>query len=404
MHDTILIIEDEAVLRSELARHYRRAGWDVSEAPSAEKAAELLQPDGVQPAVIICDLSLPDGEGLDLLERFRGQRPDAEWIILTGYGTVPDSVRALRLGAFDFVEKPCPTERLDLVVNGAARSARAHRRLRAQAEGLHERYAISAFVGESRQAEDVRGTIARLAGVHLSSLLIGGETGVGKGLVARILHYNGERRDGPLVEVNCAALPAELLESELYGHEAGAFTGAKQRHRGLFEQAHGGTLFLDEISELDGRLQAKLLRAVEDGRIRRVGGEQEIDVDVQVFAASNRDLRRRVEEGEFREDLLQRLSVFVVEVPPLRERPEDLEPLVTQFIAEFNARSGKHVQVVSADAWDRMRRYDLAGERARASKRRRAIGAPGRRSHLPGDVAADPGAAVRARPGGGGRG
>ena len=361
MRDTLLIIEDEEVLRSELARHYRHAGWEVLEAASASEASRVFQDGSAEPSVVICDLSLPDGEGLDLLQRFHGRRPSAEWIILTGYGTVPDSVRALRLGAFDFVEKPCATERLDLVVNGAARGVRAQQRLRAQAEGLHERYSVSAYVGDSSESRAVRSAITRLCDVHLSSLLIGGETGVGKGLVARILHYSGARREGPLVEVNCAALPAELLESELYGHEPGSFTGASQRHRGLFEQAHDGTLFLDEISELDGRLQAKLLRAVEEGRIRRVGGEREIELDVQVFAASNRDLQERVKAGQFREDLLHRLSVFCVDVPPLRDRPEDIEPLLTQFIAEFNARSGKRVQTVSPEAWARIRGYDWPG-------------------------------------------
>ncbi|MGD8729309.1 MAG: sigma-54 dependent transcriptional regulator [Gemmatimonadota bacterium] len=360
MRDTLLIIEDEDLLRAELARHYSKSGWEVVEADTASAATRLLSSRSVQPVVVLCDLSLPDGDGLDLLERHHGAS-GAEWIILTGYGSVPDSVRALRLGAFDFVEKPCPTERLDLVITGAARSARAQRRLRTQSDDLHERYSLDAFIGESRAADEVRSTIEQLSQVPLSCVLIGGETGVGKGLVARILHYNGPRREGPLVEVNCAALPSELLESELYGHEAGAFTGAKSRHRGLFEQAHGGTLFLDEISELDGRLQAKLLRAVEDGRIRRVGGEAEIEVDVQLFAASNRDLGERVREGEFREDLLHRLSVFVVKLPPLRERPEDIEPLVMQLIAEFNARSGKEVKVVSQAAWSRLRAYDWPG-------------------------------------------
>jgi two-component system response regulator AtoC len=360
MRETLLIIDDENLLRSELARHYTQAGWEVVEAATASEASRLLSERTVQPSVVLCDLSLPDGDGLDLLERHRSAS-SAEWIILTGYGTVPDSVRALRLGAFDFVEKPCPVERLDLVVSGAARSAGAQRRLKTQSRDLHARYSLDAFIGESRASREVRSAVARLAQVRLSCVLIGGETGVGKGLVARILHYSGARREGPLVEVNCAALPSELLESELYGHEPGAFTGAKERHRGLFEQAHGGTLFLDEISELDGRLQAKLLRAVEDGRIRRVGGEKEIEVDVQLFAASNRDLQERVGEGSFREDLLHRLSVFVVEVPPLRERVEDIEQLVMQFIAEFNAASGKEVRVVSPEAWTRLRSYDWPG-------------------------------------------
>jgi transcriptional regulator with PAS, ATPase and Fis domain len=225
----------------------------------------------------------------------------------------------------------------------------------------HERYDVEAFVGTSEAARSVRDALTRLAGVSVETLLIGGETGVGKGLVARILHYIGPHGNGPLVEVNCAALPSELLESELFGHEAGAFTGAKGRHRGYLEQAQGGTVFLDEIGELQSSLQAKLLKVVEDRRFRRVGGEKEIEVDVQVFAASNADAGKLVAEGRLREDLYHRLSLFRIDVPPLRERLEDLEPLVQRFVAEFNARSGKSVRVVPDAVWNRLRSYSWPG-------------------------------------------
>jgi transcriptional regulator with PAS, ATPase and Fis domain len=201
----------------------------------------------------------------------------------------------------------------------------------------------------------------RLAKVPLTSLVLAGETGTGKGLAARILHHNGVRGSGPLVEVNCAALPRDLLESELFGHEAGAFTGARGRHRGLFEQAYGGTLFLDEVSELPLGLQAKLLKAVEDHRIRRVGGEEEIEVDVQVFAASNRDLLETVKSREFRQDLYHRLSVFSLELPPLRQRLGDLQDLVPAFVAEFSALSGKSVSQIPDAAWERFRAYSWPG-------------------------------------------
>jgi transcriptional regulator with PAS, ATPase and Fis domain len=203
--------------------------------------------------------------------------------------------------------------------------------------------------------------LERLAAVHINTLLIEGETGTGKGLAARILHHSGLRAEGPLVEVNCAALPAELLESELFGHEPGAFTGAKGRHRGFFEQASGGTLFLDEIGETTLQLQAKLLKAVEDGRIRRVGGERETEVDVQIFAASNRDLRGRVANGEFREDLYHRLTVLRLELHPLRARMEDLTELVWAAVAEFNAATPTPVKVIPDRVWERLRAYRWPG-------------------------------------------
>jgi len=203
--------------------------------------------------------------------------------------------------------------------------------------------------------------LARLMDAPIGALVISGETGTGKGLVARILHHGGARSRGPLVEVNCAAIPGDLLESELFGHEAGAFTGATTRHRGLFEQAHRGTLLLDEISDMDTALQAKLLKALEDGRVRRVGGEREVDVDVCVFAASNRDLPSLVRAGDFRQDLYHRLAVVTVELPPLRDRLDDLELLTWRFVSEFNARSGKRVTRVPDAVWGRMRAYSWPG-------------------------------------------
>jgi DNA-binding NtrC family response regulator len=362
MADTLLVIEDEELLGEEIARHFRRDGWEVVRAATLSGAEDLLLVRDLAPLIVLSDMSLPDGNALDLLEKVRGQaRSGAEWIMLTGFGTIPDSVRALRLGAYDFLEKPCEIERLDLIVAGAARSARAQRRLREQADAEHQRFGPAAFVGSSEKTRHVRELLARLSGVPFSALVIAGETGTGKGLVARILHYNGPRSLGPLVEVNCAALPQDLLESELFGHEAGAFTGARGRHRGLIEQAHGGTLFLDEIGEMSLGLQAKLLKAIEDRRIRRLGGEREVEVDVQVIAASNRDLACEAREGRFREDLYHRLAVLRVDLPPLRERREDLDELVPLFLSEYNAKAAKCVRALSESAWERLRRHSWPG-------------------------------------------
>jgi DNA-binding NtrC family response regulator len=362
MPDTLLVIEDEPLLSEELARHYRREGWEVVQAASLNDAERVLGDRGLTPLVVLSDMTLPDGNALDLLEKLRGENlVSGEWILLTGYGTIPDSVRALRLGAFEFLEKPCEIERLDLVVSGAARSARAQRRLREQSDQEHQRYKPDAFVGTSARAREVRNLLERLCGVPFSALVIGGETGTGKGLVARILHYSGPHAQAPLVELNCAALPQELLESELFGHEAGAFTGAKGRHRGLIEQAQGGTLLLDEIGEMAPGCQAKLLKAIEDRRIRRLGGDREISVEVQIVAASNRDLVREVAEGRFREDLYHRLGVLRIDLPALRERIEDLDELVPLLLAEYNAVAAKHVRIVPDGVWKRLRAYRWPG-------------------------------------------
>jgi len=359
MADALLVIEDEPLLGDELVRHFRAEGWEVVRARRLAEARRLLVEH--EPLVVLSDMSLPDGNALDLLDATRSQTSTGEWVFLTGHGTISDSVRGLRLGAFDFLEKPCELERLDLVVAGAARSARAQRRLGEQSAAQNRRYAPDAFLGSSPGAARAREMLVRLAELPFTALLLCGETGTGKGLAARILHFAGPRRNAPLVEVNCAALPRELLESELFGHEAGAFTGARGRRRGLMEQARGGTLFLDEIGEMEPELQAKLLKAIEDRRFRRVGGEGEIAVDVSVVASSNCDLTKHVRDGSFRADLFHRLSVFALELPPLRNRKEDLVELVPQFIAEFNAKAGKAVRVVPDPVWERLRAHEWPG-------------------------------------------
>jgi two-component system response regulator AtoC len=361
MADSLLIIEDEKLLGAELARYFRGQGWEVDVATNLAESRRYLFEASQDPAVILADMSLPDGSSLDLLEQARKEGVLAEWVLLTGYGSVPDSVRALRLGAFDFLEKPCSTARLGVVIGGALRSAKAQRQLRYQAEAGSRRYTADSFVGRSEAAVRLRGLLTRLVGVPFSALVISGETGTGKGLVARILHHSGPRASAPMVEVNCAALPRDLLESELFGHEAGAFTGARGRHRGYLEQADGGTLFLDEIGEMDLDLQAKLLTAIEDHSLRRLGGEKAIKVDVQVIVASNRNLERLVREGQFRSDLYHRLSVFRVELPPLRERLMDLEDLVPLVIAEFNAKAGRRVTKVPERVYRQLRAYTWPG-------------------------------------------
>lgn len=367
--ETLLIIEDEKLLGAELSVHYRQVGWEVVLAASLAEAEDILITQRLEPLLIISDMNLPDGNALDFMEKIKIKTPaasagsewNAEWLLLTGFGSVPDSVRALRLGAYDFLEKPCDLAHLDLIVASAARSAIAHRRVIDQAKQGHRRYAPDAYVGHSRQASEVRKLLTRLSQIPFSALVIGGETGTGKGLTARILHYSGPRAQHPLVEINCAALPRDILESELFGHEPGAFTGASTRHRGLLEQADGGTLFMDEIGEMPLDLQGKLLKAIEDHKVRRLGGEKEVSVNVQIIAASNRDLEQMVKEGRFRMDLYHRLSVFRVNLPPLREVLDDLDGLVPLFVAEFNAKAGRRVREIPGEAWKIMKKHHWPG-------------------------------------------
>lgn len=361
MIQTLLIIEDEKLLGSELSRHYRKMGWEVVLAATLKEARELLISKTIDPLLILSDMNLPDGNALDFMESIKNYVGSTEWLFLTGFGNVPDSVRALRLGAYDFLEKPCDLERLDLVIASASRSASMSRRVIEQSLQGHRRYSPEAFVGHSEKARQVRKLLAKLTQVPFSALIIGGETGTGKGLIAKILHYGGSRATQPMIEVNCAALPRELLESELFGHEAGAFTGATGRHRGLLEQADGGTLFMDELGEMPLELQAKLLKVLEDKKVRRLGSEKEITVDVQIIAASNRDLEMMAKEGTFRADLYHRLCVFRINLPPLRDIVEDLDELVPLFVAEYNAKAGQQVKQISAEVWQKLKSHDWRG-------------------------------------------
>ncbi|MGB0722788.1 MAG: sigma-54-dependent transcriptional regulator [Gammaproteobacteria bacterium] len=362
MADSLLIIEDEALLGREMKRRFEKQGWDVTLCADIASARREIEHGDAPPLVVLADMNLPDGNSLDLFEALRAeQRKLGEWIFLTAYGGVPDSVRALHLGAHDFLEKPADDTRLDLALRRAARSAKAQRRLSRASANEAAKYAVDQFIGRSERADETRHMLRRIAQADFSALVLRGDTGTGKGLAARILHYNGPRSDGPLVEVNCAALPEELLESELFGHEAGAFTGAKTRREGLFEQADGGTLFLDEIGEMPLGLQAKLLKAVEDRIIRRVGGDREIRIDVTIIAATNRDLETEVSEQRFRGDLYHRLSVFQIVLPSLGHRIEDVEDLVTAFLAEFNERREEKIDTVPEPVREALRAYTWPG-------------------------------------------
>ena len=358
---SMAIIEDEKLFGSELKRRFERGGWQVTLSPTIADARRMILDHGFTPDIVLSDMYLPDGDGLDFLDEVRKAGGRSEWIFLSGYGTRRDIDRALTLGALDFLAKPIDYHKLDLTIAAASRGAKAQQRIADDAQAQSRKYGIERFVGSSPAAQHVRAMLRQLATLPTSSVLFVGETGAGKGLAAKILHYNGARSESPFIDVNCAAIPKDLLESELFGHEPGAFTGAKGRHRGLLEQADGGTIFLDEIGEMDLALQAKLLTAIEERRFRRVGGEQVLSVDVQIIVASNRDLRQAAAEGGFRADLYHRISVFEIRLPPLRERPQDIEELAIGMIAEFNALATKHVRSAPSDVMRALRAYAWPG-------------------------------------------
>lgn len=357
----LLIIEDEKLLGSQLKRKFERSGWDVTLASSAAEARYFLFKSGLDPDVVLSDLNLPDGNGLKLLEEYREADLKAEWVFLSGYGETPNIERAIALGAVDFLTKPMDVGKLDLAMSAAARGGKAQKQIDRTTRREASKYSPDSFIGKSDAAAAVRKLLGKLAGVPFTSLLIAGETGTGKGLASRILHYGGPRASQQLVEFNCAAIPTELLESELFGHEAGSFSGAKGQHKGLLEQANGGTLFLDEIGEMDIGVQAKLLKAIEEREFRRVGGERPISVDIQVLSASNRDLRQMVADGTFREDLFHRLSVFEIALPPLRARTEDIEELATLIVAELNASCGTAIGRLPDAVIQKLRDYSWPG-------------------------------------------
>lgn len=351
----LLIIDDERNIRRSLRALLEREGHSVSDVGSAEEGLEAAVE--CQPDVILLDLMLPAMSGLEALPRLRQRLPKTSVIMMSGRASLSDAVEATRLGAFHFIEKPLTPEAVLLTVQGAGEVARARELSRALLEELDSG---TRLVGSSAGMERVRETLARVAPTD-ARVLITGESGTGKELAAAAIHELSSRRDGPFVRVNSAAIPATLVESEMFGHEAGAFTGAEERRQGRFELAHRGTLFLDEIGDLDASAQAKLLRAIESGVIERVGGGEPIDVDVRLIAATNRDLTAEVEQGRFRADLLYRLFVIPLHMPALRERREDIAELVQQAQDRLRRRQGLAPITIEADALDELALHDWPG-------------------------------------------
>jgi DNA-binding NtrC family response regulator len=341
------VVDDEAPARKGLATLLAGWGYGVEEAADGEEALEKAR--AAQPAVVITDVVMPKLDGLALLQTLREELPFAMIILVTGQGSIETAVAAMREGAYDFLTKPVDLARLKILIPKAAEKAEAVREVALLRRRVKQVWGVGKLVGTSPAMQEVYRLID-LAAPTPAPVLITGESGTGKELVARTLHEQSPRAQGPFVAVNCAAIPETLLESEIFGHEKGAFTGALERRAGCFELAHEGTLLLDEIAEMSPATQAKFLRILQDNVLRRLGGRTEIKVDVRVIAATNRDPVEAMQSGRFREDLYYRLNVVTIAVPPLRARHEDIPLLIAAFIEEFNAKYDKQIKSVDKAA------------------------------------------------------
>jgi two-component system nitrogen regulation response regulator NtrX len=351
----VLIIDDEEAIRSSLKMIFEYEGYDCLLA--ANGPAGLAIASRESPDLVFLDIKMPQMDGLEVLKQLKAQDETLPVVILSGHGNVKTAVEATKLGAYDFIEKPPDTERILLVARNGLRERKLTDENKRLKLSFEDRYRM---VGQSTTLEKVTEAIRRAAPTN-ATVLITGESGVGKELVARAIHRNSLRKDESFVQVNCAAIPEELIESELFGHEKGSFTGATEKQIGKFELAHKGTIFLDEVGDMSLRTQAKVLRVLQEGEVERIGSQKTIQVDVRVIAATNKNLEEQIEKGEFREDLYFRLSVIPVRVPALRERMEDIPALVQHFVKQFSAENNFRPKAVSPEAMDALRRHPWRG-------------------------------------------
>jgi two-component system, NtrC family, response regulator PilR len=353
----LLIVDDEASLRDFLSIVFEEEGWQVEVAPSVGDARTAIQ--RIEPDVVLCDLMLPDGSGIDLVREVKAQSPSIAFVMITAHTSTRSAVEALKAGAVDYIAKPFDIEELKIIVRKAVERKELEDENIHLRSALEERFTFANILGKSAKMQEIFSIVQRIART-MSTVLISGESGTGKELIARAIHYNSDRR-GKFVSINCGALPETLLESELFGHERGAFTGAIREKRGLFHEADRGTIFLDEIGETSTAMQIKLLRVLQDRIVRRVGSNVETAVDVRVIAATNRDLSESIREGTFREDLFYRINVIPIALPPLRQRKEDIPLLVDHFIEKFSARMEVPRARISSDAMRAIEKYHWPG-------------------------------------------
>ena len=354
----ILIVDDEDSQRTLLAGYLKKKGFAVTTAASGREAIEKNRTEGFDLAIL--DLKMPDIDGIETMAKMKEVDPQIFFLILTGYGTVESAVHAMKIGAYDYLSKPVNLDELELLIERIRSDQTVHAELETLREEIAEQFKTESFVAESKAMTEVLHLMSRIAKSD-ATVLISGESGTGKEIVARLIHQASARKQQRFVPISCAALPETLLESELFGYERGAFTGADKRKLGKFELAHRGTLFLDEIGDVPLSTQVKLLRVLQEFSFERLGSTTPIEVDVRLISATNQDLKKKIQEGTFREDLFYRINVITMHLPALRERKEDIKPLVEHFIEKLSQRSTRKIRGVSKAALDKLVRYDWPG-------------------------------------------
>ncbi|HVK60383.1 MAG TPA: sigma-54 dependent transcriptional regulator, partial [Bdellovibrionales bacterium] len=352
----VLVVDDESAIRQVLSESLADDGYTVKTARSGEEGLRLIEE--FKPTVVLLDIWMPGSmDGIEVLQKARAKHPSTEFIVMSGHGNIETAVKAVKHGAWDFVEKPLSIDKILILLSNITSFQSERGEKNALLNRLRRNIAI---IGESQQMVNLKALIARVASTN-SWVLITGENGTGKELVAQNIHYLSQRAGKPFVEVNCAAIPEDLIESELFGYEKGAFTGADKARRGKFDHANGGTIFLDEIADMSLKTQAKVLRILQERRFSRVGGEELIEVDVRVIAATNKNLEQEIKEGRFREDLFYRLNVIPCHVPSLRDRSDDVPSLITHFSEQFAKEGGYRHKIFSEQGVERLRQYGWPG-------------------------------------------
>lgn len=354
----ILVVDDDTLFRDFLKETLDRKGFDVEAAPGGSEAIKAME--DAEYDLVLSDIRMPGVDGIQVLDKATQLQPEARVMMITAHATVTNAVEAMQKGAYDYIEKPCTPEEIEVRIDRALENQQLKQENRQLRSELQDRYSFENMIGKSSKMEEVFELIQTVAKSR-STVLLTGESGTGKELVARAIHYNSTRRGGSFVKLNCAALPQELIESELFGHEKGAFTGAIKQTKGRFELADGGTLLLDEISEIQPPLQAKLLRVLQEREFERVGSGTSIQVDVRIVATTNRNLKEAIQDGKFREDLYYRLNVIPIRLPALRERKEDIPLLVSHFLEKYNRENEKGIAGVGEKAMELLMAYDWSG-------------------------------------------
>ena len=373
----ILIVDDELIMRESLAGWLQRDGHDVQTAPSGEEALDILKESRFN--IMLVDIKMEGISGLDVLQQVKESDPDVAVVMITAYGSIPTAIEAMKNGAYDYMLKPFDPNELGVLIDKIIKHQEQDREMLFLREEHKERTRFESMIGQSKPMQDIFDLICDVAPVD-STVLITGETGTGKGLAAKAIHTNSPRCNGPFVTVNCGAIPEHLMETELFGHQKGAFTDAKETKKGRLELAHDGTIFLDEVGEIGMRMQIDLLRVLEDRVFYRVGGTQPLEVDFRVIAATNRNLEKAIKDGSFREDLFYRLNVVSMTMPSLTQRKEDIPLLAEHFLQRFIQETNKSIDKINREAMDELMLYDWPGQRARTGKCHRAGGGGGQRT------------------------